>query len=235
LYRAREQGVNRLVTVGVVRDPTGVHRAVQLARDFDGVYASVGIHPHDASLASETLLQAVEQASRAPEVVAIGETGLDYHYRRSPSDQQRRVFRAQLRLAQRVQKPVVLHLREALADALRILREEGIPPAGGIVHCYSEGPEPLADFLDLGLYVAFSGIVTFPGAEPVRQAARQVPNERLLLETDAPYLAPVPYRGRTNETAHLIHTARALAELRTEPFVHLAHQTTANARRIYDV
>ncbi len=233
LARARDAGVTQVVTVGVVREAPSAGRAVELARRFEGVHAAVGVHPHDASRADDALLEAVEQVAREPEVVAVGEMGLDYHYRLSPPEVQRGVLRDQLRLARRVDKPVVLHLREATADALGILQSEGLPPAGGIVHCYSEGPEPLPAFLELGLYVAFSGIVTFPKAEPVRQAAGQVPAERLLVETDAPYLAPVPHRGQTNEAAYVAHTARALAALRGEPFEQLARQSTANALRIY--
>ncbi len=235
LCRARAAGVTRVAAVGVVRQATDLERVVGLSRAHEGVYATAGIHPHDARRGDEEILGALEQAARAGELTALGEMGLDYFYNRSSPEVQRRVFREQLRLARRVDLPVVLHLRDATEDALRILRDEGLPASGGIVHCYSEGPEVLEDFLDLGLYIAFSGIVTFPKAESLREAARRVPDDRLLVETDAPYLAPVPHRGQTNEAALVVHTAAVLAEIRGLPTDALAEKTTANALAVYRI
>lgn len=235
LARARAVGVTRVAAIGVVRRPEDVERTVALARQHAGVVATVGVHPHDARHADPGLLGRIEEAAADEAVVAVGEIGLDYYYTRSPQDVQRRVFREQLRLARRVDQPVVLHLREATEDALRILREEGLPPSGGVVHCYSETPEVLDDFLDLGLYISFSGIVTFPRAEPLREAARRVPDHRLLVETDAPYLAPVPHRGKTNEAAFVLHTAQTIADLRDVPLERLAEQTFANGLALYRI
>ena len=235
LARARDAGVTRVAAIGVVRRAEDLHRTLDLARDHAGVVSTVGVHPHDARFADDALLADLERVAGDDAVVALGEMGLDYHYTRSPQDVQRRVFRQQLQMAQRVGRPVVLHLREATEDALRILRDEGLPAAGGIVHCYSEGPDPLDDFLDLGLHIAFSGIVTFPAAEPLRVAARRVPDDRLLVETDAPYLAPVPHRGKTNEAAFVIHTAEVLAEVRGVPVARVAEQTFENALSVYRI
>lgn len=235
LARARAAGVTRVVAVDCCRSLPAAGQSIDLARAHAGVHAALGVHPHDAKHASDALLERIEALASQPEVVAVGEMGLDYHYLRSPAELQREAFRRQLRLARRVEKPVILHLREATTDALEILKDEGLPAAGGIVHCYSEGPRELEDFLPLGLYVAFSGIVTFPTATALQEAARQVPEERLLVETDAPYLAPVPHRGKTNEASLLPHTAACLARLRGVPLPALAAQTTANALQIFGI
>jgi TatD DNase family protein len=190
------------------------------------------VHPHDASRA-DGLLASLREAAARPEVVAIGELGLDYHYMRSPKDVQQQAFRAQLRLARDLGKPVILHLREAHADAMEILVDEKVTEVGGVVHCFSSGPAELAEYLDLGLYISFSGIVTFPQAKPVREAAALTPPDRLLVETDSPYLAPVPHRGAQNEPAFVVHTARVLSELRGEPLETVAAHTTENARTLY--
>jgi TatD DNase family protein len=235
LTRAAAAGVTRIVAIGTGREPSALGRALAIARDRPNVMATVGVHPHDADHASEALLQALGDLAREASVVAVGETGLDYHYRLSTPEHQRSAFRSQLRLAARLNKPVVLHLREAHAEALAILREEGLPERGGIVHCFSGGPDQVAEYLDLGLHVSFSGIVTFPRAEPVRAAATRVPLDRLLVETDAPYLAPVPFRGRPNEPAWVWHTVSALAALRSEPCDAIGRATAANAARLFGV
>jgi TatD DNase family protein len=235
LGRARAAGVHHVMAIGVVRSAADVDAAPTLAAQHPGVYATAGIHPHDASRASPELLAALARTCAAPGVLAVGETGLDYHYLYSPAEAQQAAFRAQLRLARTVGKPVVLHLRLAHADALAILREENARDLGGIVHCFSGDVAEARDHLDLGLHISFSGIVTFPRAEGVRAAARFVPADRLLVETDAPYLAPVPFRGRPNEPAHVVHTARVLSELRGVPVDEIARVTTANARSVYRI
>lgn len=232
LTRAREAGVRFVAAIGVGRDPATLAAAADIARDHDDLCATTGVHPHDASVA-EGLLGSLLALGARPEVVAIGETGLDYHYMRSPREVQQAAFRAQIRIARDLGKPVVLHLREAHDDAMEILTSEGIDEVGGIVHCFSSGPSEMREYLDLGLYVSFSGIVTFPQARPVREAARLTPADRLLVETDSPYLAPVPHRGKTNEPAYVVHTARVLADLRDEPLETMAAQTTRNAQIVY--
>jgi TatD DNase family protein len=233
LERAADAGVGFVTTVGVGRDRESLGRARDLAARYPNVHATCGVHPHDAKYADEDLLAQLETIARSAEVKAVGETGLDYHYLRSPRETQQEVFRAQLRLARELQKPVVLHLREAHRDAVAILREEWSEGMSGIVHCYSSGPDELPFFLELGFYISFSGILTYPTAEPLRLAAAATPADRLLVETDAPYLAPVPRRGKTNEPAWVAYTARRLAEVRGEPFEHIAEVTTRNAHLVY--
>lgn len=232
LARARAAGVHQVAAIGVGRDPDSLRAAADLAREREDLCATAGVHPHDAKLA-EFLLPLLPAVGARPEVSAIGEMGLDYHYMRSPPEVQQAAFRAQIRVARELGKPVVLHLREAHADAMEILVSEGVSEVGGVVHCFSSGPAELAEYLDLGLYVSFSGIVTFPQALPVREAARLAPPDRLLVETDSPYLAPVPHRGKTNEPAYVVHTAQVLADLRDEPLDTVAAQTASNARTLY--
>lgn len=232
LTRAREAGVRFVAAIGVGRDQATLEAAADIAREHDDLCATAGVHPHDAKVA-DGLLGPLRKVGARPEVVAIGEMGLDYHYMRSPAEVQQAAFRAQIRIARDLGKPVVLHLREAHDDAMEILTSEGVDEVGGIVHCFSSGPAELSEYLDLGLYVSFSGIVTFPQARPVREAARLTPADRLLVETDSPYLAPVPHRGRPNEPAYVVHTARVLADLRDEPLETVAAHTTANAQTIY--
>lgn len=233
IARANAAGVTRMVAIGCVRDVASAPETVTLAQTYPGVFAALGVHPHDANHGTDALLEKIEEVASLPEVVAVGEMGLDYHYMRSPAEKQRQVFRRQLRLALRVGKPVVLHFREATSDALGILGEEGICAGGGVVHCYSEGPGDVQAFLDLGLHISFSGIVTFPAATAVVEAARLVPSDRLLVETDAPYLAPIPHRGKTNEAAYLVHTAARLAATRGVPLADLARETTRNAIQLF--
>ncbi len=234
LARAREAGVSQVAAIGVGRDPASLVAAAEIAVGREGGCATAGVHPHDALLA-EDLLPLLREVAAREEVVAVGETGLDYHYMHSPKEVQRWAFRAQVRLARDLGKPVVIHLREAHADAMEILRSEGVTETGGIVHCFSSGPAELAEYLDLGLHISFSGIVTFPKAEAVREAARLTPGDRLLVETDSPYLAPVPFRGRRNEPARVVFTADTIARLRGEPLDLVAEQTTRNARGIYGI
>jgi TatD DNase family protein len=166
-------------------------------------------------------------------VVAVGEIGLDYHYDNSPRDQQQAAFVEQLRIAARARKPIVIHTREAWEDTWRLLEEHWTArTAGGIMHCFSGGPEEARRALDMGFHLAFGGVATYPKADRVREAARLTPLDRLLVETDAPYLAPAPMRGKRNEPAFLVGTARRLAELRAEPLDTLAQATTGNFRRL---
>jgi len=220
IQRALDAGVETLVVIGL-------SPAVALAERFDNLYAVAGVHPHEASGHDGT---EASPLVNHPKVVAIGEIGLDYHYDFSPRDQQRAVFERQLQLARESNLPVVIHTREAWNDTLAIIRESGV--RHGIFHCFSEGPEEAAQALDLGFHISFSGIITFPKAEKVRDAARLAPHDRILVETDAPYLAPIPYRGKRNEPAYVVHTAQRLAEIRRTTFDEITAQTTQNWRRL---
>jgi TatD DNase family protein len=231
LDRARAAGVEAFVVIGVGEDLAPARFAADLARRRPDVCAAVGVHPHDAARADEAALAEIEAIAARPEVVAVGEIGLDYHYMHSPRDTQRRVFRDLIGLARRLRKPIVVHTREAAEDTLAILEGEGAGEVGGIIHCFSED-RPFAErALALDFDLSFSGIVTFKNARAVQEVAAWAPGDRILVETDSPYLAPIPFRGKRCEPAHVLHTARHVAALRGEPFEALAARTAENTRR----
>lgn len=207
--------------------------AVSLAQRHPDVWAAVGIHPHDAD-ERDSLMSPMLSLLNEPRVVALGEIGLDYHYDHSPRDLQKSVFAECIAVARERHKPVVIHTRSAAGDTLELLRTEGVSAVGGILHCFSEDVAFARAALDLGLYLSFSGIVTFPRSEAIREAAQFCPSERLLVETDSPYLAPVPKRRAWPcEPGWVVHTGRFLAELRGETELELAAQSTRNAERVF--
>ena len=231
LKAASAAGVERIVTIGASRGFESNLRALEIARAHERIKASVGVHPHNAALATEALIADIRELAEDEQVVGIGETGLDYHYDRAPKSTQRDIFRALLRMAQEVKKPVIIHSREAEEDTLELLGEEDV--RGGILHCFT-GSQRFADALrEFDFYISFSGIVTFKSARAIMEVACSVPADRLLVETDSPYLAPVPYRGKKNEPAFVYHTAAAIAAARGEPLEELAAHTTENARRVF--
>jgi TatD DNase family protein len=237
LARAREAGVETILNVGT-GDPHGgnLERGVEVAEKYDGVYAAVGVHPHDARLFDDAAAERVRKIVRGSErVVAWGEIGLDYHYDNSPREAQREVFRRQLRMAREEDLPVIIHSREADEDTVAILEAEWRGAArAGVLHCFGGGSWMAERALELGFYVSFAGTVTFKKAEPLREIALSVPLGRLLVETDCPFLAPVPLRGRRNEPAFVVETARFLASLRGESVEELARATSANFARLFD-
>jgi len=230
IARAREAGVERMMAIGTGDGPPDLEAAVRLARRHSFIYATVGVHPHDAAKATPETFAALETLSKEPKVLAVGEIGLDYHYDFSPRDVQRDVFVEQLKLASRTGKPIVIHTREAWEDTLALLRTHWA--GAGIMHCFSGGPAEAIQALDLGFYLSFGGVLTFPKAEAPREAARLAPEDRLLIETDAPYLAPVPKRGRRNEPAFMVETARRLADVRGVTAERVAEVTTGNFERL---
>ena len=230
IKRARQAGVAHMMAIGTGNGPPDLEAALRLAGQHAFIYATVGVHPNDASKATPETLAAMEELAAEAKVLAIGEIGLDYHYDFSPRDVQRDLFVAQLKLAGRAGKPIVIHTREAWDDTLRTLREHW--SGGGIMHCFSGGPAEARQAMDLGFYLSFGGVITFPKADRLREAARLAPADRLLVETDAPYLAPVPKRGKRNEPAFLVETVRRLAEVRGEAPEHIAEVTTANFERL---
>ena len=230
IERALAAGVERMLAIGTGSGPPDLEAALRLAREHAFIYATVGVHPHDAAKATPETFAAMEALVADSKVLAIGEIGLDYHYDFSPRDVQRDVFIAQLQLAARAGKPIVIHTREAWDDTLLLLREHW--SGRGIMHCFSGGPAEARQALDLGFYLSFGGVLTFPKAEALREAARLAPEDRLLIETDAPYLAPVPKRGKRNEPAFMVETARRLAEVRGAPPKRIAEVTTANFERL---
>ncbi|MGH9662539.1 MAG: TatD family hydrolase [Bryobacteraceae bacterium] len=223
LARARAAGVEKMMAIGM--EP-----AIALAEAHDEIWASVGVHPHEAAKASDETFDRLRALLAHSKAVALGETGLDYHYDFAPRDVQRRVFERQLEMARAASKPVVIHTREAWADTLSILREHR--PASGIFHCFSGGPDEAREALEIGFHLSFGGVLTFRNAEALREAARVVPPGRLLVETDAPYLAPVPHRGKRNEPAFVAETVRRLAQVRGEAAEEVAEQAATNFERL---
>ena len=235
LDRAREAGVVQIVTIGASDGFESNERAIAIAEAHPHIFATVGIHPHDASVASDDIFARIREMADHPKVVAIGETGLDYHYNNSPPEVQRSVFRRFVQMAREVSMPIVIHTRDAEEDTVQILREEGASEVGGILHCFS-GTRQLAEAgLELGFHVSLSGIVTFKKAKEIQEVAMTVPLDRLMVETDAPFLAPVPRRGRRNEPAYVAHTLRFIAGLRDMDPVELSRITTENTRRVYNL
>lgn len=236
LDRANEAGVRRITTIGCASDVASVMSAVEIARQHpDRISATVGVHPHDATHLDDELYDAVRDAGADPSVVAIGETGLDFHYDHSPQAAQEEAFRKQIAIAKELGKPLVIHTRSAAKQTLQILREEQAKDVGGIIHCFSEDAPFASAALDLGFVSSFSGIVTFKKAIAVQEAALKQPADALLVETDAPYLAPIPRRGKRNEPAYVAYTAARIAELRGVDPEALAHTTYENALRIFRI
>ncbi len=236
LDRAKEAGVQRMITIGCAHDAASVMSAVEIARQHpDRISATVGVHPHDAKHLDDELCDAIRDAGADPSVVAIGETGLDFHYDHSPQPAQKEAFRRQIAVAKELGKPLVIHTRSAPEETLQILREEGAKDVGGVMHCFSEDAPFAAAALDLGFVASFSGIVTFKKAVAVQEAALKQPGDALLVETDAPYLAPIPRRGKPNEPAYVAYTAARIAEIRGEDPDALARTTYENALRIFGI
>jgi TatD DNase family protein len=235
LERAAAAGVRAIVCIGASGPFDDNEATLALAHTSGAIeiVATVGIHPHDVARATEADYARLRALAADPRVAAIGETGLDFHYNHSPPDVQREHFRRFVRLAREVKRPLVVHCREAFAETAAILREEDAAAVGGVIHCFTGGPDELGPFLDLGFCISLSGVVTFKRADSVRAAARLVPEDRLLVETDSPYLAPVPYRGRRNEPAHVRRVAEEVAAVRGVPLAALARATSVNAQRLF--
>ncbi len=230
--RALDAGVTTMLTIGTGDGPPDLEAAIRLAEGYPCLLATVGVQPHDAAKADSTTIPRLRELARHPKVVALGEMGLDYFHDHAPRERQRDVFLEQLQLAREARKPVIIHTRDAWQDTFAILGEHWPEGLGGIFHCFTGGPEEARRALDLGFHLSFSGIVTYPKAMNVREAARATPLDRLLIETDAPYLAPAPDRKRRNEPAFVAETARQLAALRGEGFEDLARATAANFARL---
>ena len=261
IERARQAGITALLAIGNGNSPYEADCGIKLAEEFDPdpegtrrrdasatqpaqarprIYASVGIHPHEAKLADDAALAHLEKLARHPRVIAWGEIGLDYWYDFSPRDVQRRAFHRQLELAQAAKKPIIIHCRtskdsnDAWDDMLEILRKHWARHGlGGIMHCFGGTLEQARASLDMGFLISFAGNVTFPKAEDIRAAAREVPLDRMLIETDSPYLAPVPHRGKRNEPAFVTEVARCIGELRSLPPEEIGEQTSANFFRFF--
>lgn len=211
--RAREAGIVEMLVVGEVDEGGALQRSLAVAESH-GLPVTAGVHPHQARLAETATYEEIKGLASEGRIVAIGEIGLDFHYDYSPRETQREVFRRQIRLARDVGLPIVVHTREADDETAAILEQEGAREAGGVIHCFTGGRDLARRALDLGLLISFSGILAFPRAEVIQAVAREVPEDRLLVETDAPFLAPPPHRGKRNEPAFVVEVARKLAALR---------------------
>jgi TatD DNase family protein len=232
IERALAVGIQHMVAIGTGNGPPDLEAGIRLADKYEAFYATIAVHPHDASKATPETFKALADLVQHPKVIAIGEMGLDYHYDFSPRETQRAVFIEQMQIAAGAKKPIVIHTREAWDDTISVIREHWDISLGGIMHCFSGNPAQAQQALDLGFYLSFGGIVTFPKALDIQEAARQAPADRILLETDAPYLAPIPKRGKRNEPAFMVETARKLAQLRGVSEQEIAESTTANFRRL---
>jgi len=230
MERALAAGVERMLAIGTGSGPPDLEAGLRLARQHAFLYATAGVHPHDASKARPETFKQIEALLDHDKVLAVGEIGLDYHYDFSPRETQREVFIEQMKLAGRAGKPIVIHTREAWDDTLQLVRQHGT--GGGILHCFTGTPDQARAALDLGFHLSFGGVLTFPKADALRDAARLTPEDRLLVETDAPYLAPVPRRGKRNEPAFLVDTVRRLAEVRGVAPEQIAEATVRNFERL---
>jgi TatD DNase family protein len=230
IERALAAGVECMMAIGTGNGPPDLEVAVRQAERYPFIYATIGVHPHDASKATAETWTRLRELAAHPKVLAVGEIGLDYHYDFSPRQVQRAVFERQLEIAAGSGKPVVIHTREAWDDTLAALRAHG--QGAGVMHCFTGGEVEARQALDLGFHLSFGGVLTFPRAEDVRQAARVTPDDRLLVETDCPYLAPVPHRGKRNEPAFIVETVRRLAAVRGRAPEEIAGLTTRNFERL---
>ncbi len=231
IHHAKEAHVTTIVTIGI--DLQSSIRAVELAQRFEGVYATVGVHPHEAASVTTEVLDALKKLAAEPKVVGYGEIGLDYAKEYAPIETQKKACLAQLQTAKELNLPVIIHDRDAHEDILTLLKEQGPFPAGGVMHCFSGNPQFAREILDLGFYISIPGIVTFKNAANLQETAQKTPLDRLVIETDGPFLAPVPFRGKRNTPSLLLYTAEKIAELRDISLTEVAAATTVNAKKLF--
>ena len=236
IERARANGVCAILNVGTGDPHSGsLERAVEVAEKYENVYAAVGVHPHDTRLFDEKAAHRIHNLiKKSSRVIAWGEIGLDYHYDNSPRDVQQNVFRRQLQMARETNLPVIIHSREAEDDTVEILRDELKASArSGVMHCFGGSRSMMESVVELGFMISFAGVITFKKADELREVARHVPLERLLIETDCPYLTPVPFRGKRNEPVRVVEVAKCLAEIRGLTIEEMGRLTTANFTRFF--
>jgi TatD DNase family protein len=216
-------------------DMPSTYKAVELAKAYDFCYAGVGVHPHDAETVTEETYTILKQLAQEKKVIAIGEIGLDYYRNLSPKDKQINVFRRQIALAKAMKLPIIIHDRDSHEDIMQIMKEEKAEEVGGVLHCFSGSWEMAKVCLNMGFYISFAGPVTFNNANKLREVAKKVPKDRILGETDCPYLTPVPYRGQRNEPSYVIHVVKKLAELRAVTETEMAHTIMRNAQTLFNL
>jgi len=235
IERACAAGIEKIIAVGGAGDMSSNTDAIALAESFANVYATVGMHPHDAKDVGEDELRALRELTAHAKVVAVGETGLDYYYNHSPREVQRRVFSQFIRMARETGLPLVVHERDAHKDVAQLLRTEGAGKLTGVIHCFTGDYEAARNYLDLGFYLSFTGIITFKNAQSLREVVRKVPLERMFVETDSPYLTPVPHRGKRNEPAYVRLVAETVAQIKTLALQEVARITTTNVRALFRI
>ncbi len=233
LERAETAGVEKIICVGY--DLQSSQEALNLARKYRQVYAVVGIHPHEAASLNAVALEKLHAMAKDPRVLAIGEIGLDFYRDLSPREKQREAFREQIKLAQELGKPIVIHDRDAHQEVLEIIKAEKAGKNQGIMHCYSGGMELAVDLIKAGFYISFAGPITFKNARKSQEVAAKIPMDKILIETDCPYLAPEPWRGKLNEPAHVKYVAAKLGELRNKGTDEIAYLTNLNAKKVYRI
>lgn len=235
ISRAREAGVDTVIAVGGAGDMSSNTEAIALAASYPNVYATVGMHPHDAKDVGEEELNSLKELVSRPKVVAVGETGLDYYYNHSPHDVQRRVFTRFIHMARETALPIVVHEREAAKEAIDLLRSEGEGRLCGVIHCFTGNYDAARAYLNSGFYLSFTGIITFKNAEPLRDVVRKVPLERIFVETDSPYLTPVPHRGKRNEPAYVRFVAETIGKVKKLDVEEVARVTTDNVKCLFRI
>ena len=231
IQRAKEQGVTEMAVVGF--NTATIDLSLALSQTYDFIYSIIGWHPTEAGSYTPAIEKRLQEQLTLPKVVALGEIGLDYYWMEDPKEVQEKVFRRQIAIAKEMNLPISIHMRDAIEDTYRILKDCKVHEIGGIMHSYSGDSEWAKHFLDLGMHLSFSGVVTFKKAIEIQEAAKIVPLDRLLVETDAPYLAPVPYRGKRNEPGYTRYVVEKIAELREVSFEEMAAQTTKNAHELF--
>jgi TatD DNase family protein len=233
IQRAKDEKVTHIVVVGF--DKETISKAMELTDQYDMIYAAVGWHPVDAIDMTEEDLKWIKQLAAHPKVVAIGEMGLDYYWDKSPKDIQKEVFRKQIQLAKEVKLPIIIHNRDATEDVVRILQEENASEVGGIMHCFTGSLEVAKQCMDMNFYISFGGPVTFKNAKKPKEVVKEIPMDRLLIETDCPYLTPHPFRGKRNEPSYVKYVAEQIAELRGVTLEEVATKTSDNARKLFGI
>jgi len=235
IKRAGKAGVEKIIVVGGAGELSSNQAAVALADSYENLYATVGMHPHDAKDVGEEELEELQALTTRSKVIAVGETGLDFYYNHSPHDLQRGIFTRFIRMARETGLPLVVHERDAHKDVAQLLRSEGAGKLTGVIHCFTGDYEAARNYLDLGFYLSFTGIITFKNAQSLREVVRKVPLERMFVETDSPYLTPVPHRGKRNEPAYVRLVAETVAQIKTLALQEVARITTTNVRALFRI
>lgn len=235
LGRAWDEGVRRIIAVATLSGLDGARRCIEIADRYEWVHPVIGLHPHEAKIVSDDLVEEYFDLVRSNKVVAVGEIGLDFHYNCSPPEIQIEAFRMFIRLAKRLGKPIVIHCREAMPEVIRVIDEEDGWSCGGVFHCFSGCLKDAELIVEKGFYISFSATLTYPGSIRLRQVASKIPLEKILIETDAPYLAPQPKRGRTNEPSYVRFVAEAVAREKGMKIYDVAASTTANVQRLFSI